>query len=84
MPPTSATSAAATAAPSQVDWLARRGSTETHAFGGPGWMRSVCRREQWTAALRDAAEGDTRCDECVALMAGAIPESELRLLDGNR
>jgi hypothetical protein len=47
-------------------------------------MRSVCRRERLTVLWNDAPEGMARCFECADLLVAAIPESELRAMDGNR
>ena len=67
-----------------VEWLRRPQDEEAHAFAttnGPGWMWSRCKRARLTAGLKDA--GDLpRCGDCRDLVEG--PESEKRLMDGNR
>lgn len=47
------------------------------------WYRSVCAaRVRWTFDLEPSDGPQNPCPEC--LSAGALTESELRLLDGNR
>lgn len=55
--------------PDQVVWWVRPGDTVAHAFStGPGWSRSMCRSERWSAAVRKPHELDTTCHECSALV----------------
>lgn len=62
----------ATSTPADVRWWVRPGDTVAHAFStGPGWSRSVCRAERWSAAVRDPHELDTVCPECKTLTSGA-------------
>lgn len=71
---------AAPSVPAAVAWQLRPGSELAHAFSeGPGWMRSVCRDERWTAALRHAGDDVARCADCVGLLeveSRVAPESE--------
>lgn len=73
-----------TVIPTDVAWKARAGDTEAHAFSaGPGWMRSVCRRERWTVRFSDV-DDLPHCFECHDLVAGDVPELEQRAMDGDR
>lgn len=75
----------ATFVPETIAWKVRPGDDVAHAYStGPGFMRSVCRRERWTVLWHDAPEDVARCFECADLVAGVIPEGELRAMDGNR
>lgn len=61
-----------TTVPADVVWWVRPGDTVAHAFSrGPGWSRSCCRDERWTAAVRKPHKLDTTCPECQALVDGA-------------
>ena len=58
--------------PDEVVWKVAPGSLDAHAFSsGPGWMRSACRQERWTAAIAEPPEDAKPCDECWELVAGA-------------
>lgn len=57
-----------TVVPADVAWKARPGDDVAHAFSaGPGWMRSICRRERWVVVLRPAVD-EPRCFECAELL----------------
>ncbi len=62
----------ATVVPDQVAWKVRPGDTVAHAFSaGPGWMRSTCRQQRWSAAVQEPAEDAETCAECQDLVEGA-------------
>ena len=70
--------------PPQVTWRIAPNEVGSHAYSsGPGWTRSVCRLHHWSVVLVEDKDAP-RCPECVDLVEGSIPESELRVMDGNR
>ena len=74
-----------TIVPDEVAWKVCPGELEAHAYSlTAGWMRSACRRERWSVLWTDAPDDAPRCFECADLVAGEIPELELRAMDGDR
>lgn len=63
--------------PDGIAWKVNPGELEAHAFSaGPGWMRSVCRKERWSVLLVDAPDDATPCMDCALLVDGAPGETE--------
>ena len=63
------------AVPVQTTWNARPGDTVAHAFSsGPGWTRSVCRKERWTVLWPVARAELEHCIDCALLVDGAPGE----------
>lgn len=68
--------------PPELEWKAARGEAEAHAFStSAGWMRCACRAKVWNVLL---VPGDElpRNEECAAIAAGRVPESELAAMAG--
>jgi hypothetical protein len=70
--------------PTDVSWRRVPGEEEAHAFSnGAGWMRCVCRAKRWSVLLVPDDQA-TRNEECAAILAGDVSESELAAMDGGR